>query len=89
MFTHLGGDRVVRDCDIIGFFNLETASIGKATRELFRKMESEGRVENVSFELPRSFTICTHGKNNSKLYISQISSTTLAKRQGTILDNLL
>lgn len=84
MYTHLGGDRVVRDSEIIGFFNLETASIGKATRELFRRMETEGRVENVSFELPRSFTLCTERIKGDKLYISQISAATLAKRQGAL-----
>ena len=33
MYVHLGSDTVVRDCDIIGIFDIENPSVGKITKE--------------------------------------------------------
>lgn len=32
MYVHLGSDTVVRDCDIIGIFDIENTSVGKITK---------------------------------------------------------
>ncbi|MEG1778738.1 MAG: DUF370 domain-containing protein [Oscillospiraceae bacterium] len=79
MFLHLGGDVVVKDSEIIGIFDIETASVSKITKEYFAASEARERVINVSYELPKTFIICN---KNGKifLYISQISSATLKKR---------
>jgi hypothetical protein len=88
MYIHLGQDTLVKKSDIIGIFDLDTASVSKRTRDFLRRAEKEGRVVNVSFELPKSFIVCQH-KNEKKIYISQISSATLLKRSEADFENSL
>lgn len=79
MYIHLGQDTVVKKSDIIGIFDLDTATVSKRTRDYLAKAEKAGKVINVSTELPKSFIVCQKG-NSQIIYISQISSATLLKR---------
>ena len=58
MFLHLGQNTVVRTDAVIGIFDIETASIGKITRQFLSRAEEELRVTNVSQDLPKSFVVC-------------------------------
>lgn len=83
MYIHLGQETVVKEDEIIGIFDLDSTTVSKHTRKFLELAEKGGKVVNVSYELPKSFTLC--GKKNSKnstVYISQISSSTLLKRSG-------
>ncbi len=82
MYIHLGQETVVRSDEVIGIFDLEKTTISKSTRDFLRYAEKRKEVINVSYELPKSFILCSNGKRNKKVYISQISSTTLLKRSG-------
>lgn len=84
MYLHLGQESIVRTKDILGIFDLDTASLSKHTRDFLTAAEKAGRVINVTAELPKSF-IVTLG-DQPKVYISQISATTLKKRSGYIDD---
>ncbi len=81
MYIHLGGEYVVSQEDVIGIFDLENTTVSKHTRDFLNKSEKRKEVINVSYELPKSF-ILTSKKNKNKVYISQISPTTLNKRLG-------
>ena len=70
--------------EIIGIFDLENASISKRTRDFLAKAEKEGKVVTISYDLPRSFVIAGKNRDDIKVYISQISSSTLLKRTGYI-----
>ena len=83
MYLHLGQSTLVKTKDIIGIFDLDTATVAKPTRDFLSKAEKEGRVINVTYELPKSFIVCKED-NEIKVYISQLSSTTLLKRAGNI-----
>lgn len=89
MYLHLGQDTVVRQQDIIGIFDIETASVSKNTRDFLSKAQKSGQVYNVTDDLPKSFIICCRckDKNDVKVYISQISSTTLLKRSALMEDS--
>ena len=81
MYLHLGQDTVVSDSDVLGIFDLDTSTVSKATRDYLSVAEKEKRVVNVSFELPKSFVVCSEKKDEKvKVYISPISSSTLKKR---------
>ena len=80
MYLHLGQDIIVHTRDILGSFDLDTASSSLRTREYLARAEKEHRVVNVSMELPKSF-IVTLGEHPA-VYISQISAATLLKRSG-------
>lgn len=84
MYLHLGQDVVVRNQDIIGIFDIDTASVSKITKEYFSAAERAGSVVNVTEELPKTFIVCG-SREKSTLYISQISSSTLKKRRNRTL----
>ncbi len=83
MYIHLGVDSVVKEDDIIGIFDLDSTTISKHTRKFLEVAEKQKKVINVSFELPKSFVL-SGTKKDTKVYISQLSSSTLYKRSGII-----
>ncbi len=84
MYLHLGMDKVITFDDIIGIFDLDTTTVSKNTRNYLAKAEKDGIVENVCYDLPKSFIVCRNKKGEDKVYIAQISSTTLQKRTGYV-----
>ena len=84
MYLHLGMDKVITFDDIIGIFDLDTTTVSKNTRNYLAKAEKAGIVENVCYDLPKSFIVCRNKKGEDKVYIAQISSTTLQKRTGYV-----
>lgn len=79
MYIHLGQDTVVRKKDIIGIFDLDNATVSKRTRDYLTLAQKQGKVINVSTELPKSFIVC-YKDGQQIIYISQISTATLLKR---------
>ena len=77
-------DKVITFDDIIGIFDLDTTTVSKNTRNYLAKAEKDGIVENVCYDLPKSFIVCRNKKGEDKLYIAQISSSTLLKRTGYV-----
>ena len=84
MYIHLGNNIMLPTNEIIGIFDLENTSVSKRTRDFLKKAETAGRVITVSYDLPRSFVVAGKNKDDIKVYISQISSSTLLKRTGYI-----
>ena len=80
MYLHLGQDTVVNMDEIVGIFDLDTSTVSKFTRDYLAKAEKNGWVVNVSFDLPKSFIVCRDKEDNTQVYISPISSSTLLKR---------
>lgn len=88
MYLHLGENTVVTTKSILGIFDLDTTTISKNTRDYLTKAEKEGNVINVSTELPKSFIVCSEN-NKTTVYISQISSRTLLKRNNGLRKDML
>ncbi len=84
MYLHLGMDKVITFDEIIGIFDLDTSTVSKRTRDYLARAEKAGIVENVCYDIPKSFIVCRDKNGNEKVYISQISSTTLLKRTGYV-----
>ncbi len=81
MYLHLGEETVVKEKDIIGIFDIENTSVSKHTKDFLASSEKKGRIVNVSYEMPKSFIVCSENKSSrEKVYISQISASTLKKR---------
>ncbi len=76
MYLHLGQKQVVTTKEIIGIFDLDTATVSARTRDFLRRAEGAGKVISVSQELPKSFILCENGN----VYLSQISPATLLAR---------
>ncbi len=81
MYLHLGKNAVILCKDIVGIFDTDSATVSKITRDYLSVSEKKGEVINVFSDLPNSFAVCAEkNKRENKVYISQISSATLAKR---------
>ena len=81
MYLHAGNNKIIRTKSIIGIFDMDTSTVSKNTREYLKKAEKAGEVVTVSFDLPKSFIVVSPKKSKEKtVYISQISSQTLNKR---------
>lgn len=83
MYLHLGQETIVNINDIVGIYDLDTSTVSKWSRDYLSKAEKEGKVINVSYELPKSFVVCKSKKGKEEkevVYISPLSSQTLLKR---------
>ena len=84
MYLHLGMDKVITFDEIIGIFDLDTSTVSKSTRNYLAMAEKAGIVENICYDLPKSFIVCRDKNGKDKVYISQISSATLLKRTNLV-----
>ena len=79
MYLHLGQNTVVDTEQLLGVFDLDNSTVSKHTRDFLARAQKEGRVVNVSMELPKSFAVC-RDKEGETVYLSQLSSATLLRR---------
>ena len=79
MYLHIGNKKSVRQQEVIGIFDLDTATVTKSTKEFINKMEKEGEVEYDDTDLPRSFVLTSRGGKN-KIRLSRISTQGLKIR---------
>ena len=79
MLIHIGNGYLVRDCDVVGIFDLDGAVTPEATTEFLKRMEAEGKCDSAVLDLPRSFVLEAVG-SDEKVILSHISSTDLAGR---------
>jgi hypothetical protein len=90
MYLHLGQNVVVPTKTIVGIFDLDNTTGSHLTRAFLKKAEKAGQIVNISDDLPKSFIVCTEaGKPSSpegltKIYLSQLASSTLYRRSGTM-----
>lgn len=80
MYLHLGQDTLVKTKDVIGIFDLDNTTVSKGTRRFLAAAEQSGRVITVTGDLPKTFVLCGSSRQECKVYLSQISSSTLRKR---------
>ncbi len=81
MFLHLGQETVVKTDEIIGIFDMDTSTVQKSTRDYLSRAEKKGEVITITYELPKTFVVVNPKKKRErKVYISQLSSSTLHKR---------
>ncbi len=83
MYLHIGREKILKTEEIVGIFDLDTATVSKNTRNYLNTAEKKCEVINVTTELPKSFIVANeNGKR--KIYISQLASSTLEKRSSYI-----
>ena len=79
MYLHLGQDVIVNERTIVGVFDMDNSTVSRHTRAFLARAQREGRVVNVSLELPKSFIVCEENGRET-VYLSQISTATLLRR---------
>lgn len=79
MYLHIGNGMVVNDRDIVGIFDIDYCSVDRRTRNFLSRAQREGRIVDVSQEIPKSF-IVVKDSEGEKVYITNISPATLTRR---------
>ena len=84
MYMHIGQNTMILKKDIIGIFDLDNTSQSFLTRKFLSDAEKAGKIQNVSDDIPKSFVVC-QGENGTVVYLSQLNSATLLKRNESVL----
>ena len=79
-YLHIGQNVMLEDRRIIGIFDLDKTTESKITRIFLNKAEEEGVVLTAVEDIPKSFVVCDHPYHRQIVYISQLNSSTLARR---------
>ncbi len=79
-YLHIGQNLMLEDKRIIGIFDLDNTSQSKITRTFLNQAEEEGIVLTAIEDIPKSFVVCDHPYHRQIVYISQLNSSTLARR---------
>ena len=76
MYIHIGGEYSIPEKMIVGVFGFdEITDVNNDNVKMLKKAETENRLENVSFDLPRSIIVTVE-----RIYLSPISPRTIRKR---------
>lgn len=76
MYLHLGNNKSIRTGEILGIFDMDTATVSPHTKRFLKSREKSGKTKLISMELPKSFILTEKGE----VYLSQISTATLLSR---------
>ena len=79
MFLHVGNSVSIRNKNIIGIFDMDSATVSKVTRDFLNENQKRGNLETVALDIPKSFVV-TQKENKNRIYLSQISPVTLIER---------
>ena len=79
-YLHVGQNLMLEDKRIIGIFDLDITSQSKITRTFLNQAEEEGVVISSIEDIPKSFVVCDHPYHRQIVYISQLNTSTLARR---------
>jgi len=95
MYINAGNGEIIHTDRVIGIFDLETASLGKATREWLAAAEKAGKTRFQGTEIPLSIILVdedTHRRakkaDQTLLILSQLTPRKLAKRSELTLQQL-
>ena len=80
MYINLGNEVTVKEEEIIGFFDLDNATVSKVSRNYLSASEKRCEVKSLTYDLPKTFIVCAKEKGENNVYLSQFSTSTLIKR---------
>ena len=84
MYLHIGNGVNVKKKNIIGIFDMDTATVSHGSRNFLSEMEKKKRVSYTELDLPRSFILCDgEEKGDYKIYVSKISAVGLNARMNS------
>ena len=82
MFIHAGQDFIINSRDILGVFDLDTATDAggkqKITDDFLRRAQAQGAVVDISAAMPKSFILTDFA--GGTVYITQLSTAALKRR---------
>ena len=93
MFLHAGNNKNLRLKNIIGIFDMDTATVSPVTKKFLNTAQKRGEVSIAGDELPKSFVIIAEKRRlkpgmkekepaETGVVLSQFSPSTLVGREG-------
>lgn len=79
MYLNIGGEEILKK-DVIGIFDLDTATVSKRTRDTLNLLQKEDKLVTLTYDLPKAFVIENKKGKDQRVYISQFSVNTLIGR---------
>ena len=79
MYLHIGNGKSVKQKDIIGIFDLDTATVSRITKDFINKRQKERAVTYLDSDLPRAFLLLDE-EGKTKVRLSRISTSGLKVR---------
>ena len=76
LYIHAGNDRLIRTKNIIGIFDMDTATQSAVTKKFLNESQKEGRIILTTYELPRSFILT----EDDMVTLSQLSVNAISGR---------
>lgn len=76
VYIHAGHDRVIATRQIIGIFDMDTATVSSETKKFLNEAQREGRIILTTYELPKSFILT----DDDMVTLSQLSVPALSGR---------
>lgn len=83
MHINIGANKLVRKKEIVGIFDLDTASHEKDTKDFLKECEKKKILEMCGSDLPKAFVLTAENKKKqkkSKVYLTTLSAASLAGR---------
>ena len=83
MHINIGANRLVRKKEIVGIFDLDTASHEKDTKDFLKACEKKKILEMCGNDLPKAFVLTASDKKKDKkstVFLTTLSSASLAGR---------
>ncbi|MBQ7399110.1 MAG: DUF370 domain-containing protein [Clostridia bacterium] len=78
-YINVGGSQILRKDEILGIFDLDTASTKTDTKRFLSKCESEGHLVLVGNDIPKSFVLKAEGRKEY-IYMTQLSVSSIEGR---------
>lgn len=79
MFLHIGNNRNIREKEILGIFDADTATVSAVTKKYLSRAGKAGLVESATDEVPKSFVVYRTGEKYAVCF-SQLSPGVLVGR---------
>lgn len=88
MYLNIGNGVSIKDKDVIGVFDLDTATVSGVTRRFINEKQKEGLVEYTDTGLPRSFVVIERD-GECEIKLSRISTVGLKVRQENEIKSII
>lgn len=80
IYLHVGNHKNIREKNIIGIFDADSATVSEITKKFLTDAEHRGAVEAAALELPKSFIVYLGKDGAYHVCFSQLSPWTLLER---------
>lgn len=80
IYLNVGAGKSIKESDIIGIFDMDTATVSTVTRKFLSEAERLHMTESPSYEIPKSFIVYKDAAGNTLTCFSQFSSASLLGR---------